>query len=109
VRGLVVVYYLSVAMLLQWSHPLGLFVAIAVYVISFSLHFRTRYYWATVLVMLAALGYALTSSGERLSGELLLFAALGALAIAYLQTFITAAYDIRRAGTILGESRAAHP
>lgn len=109
VRGLVVVYYLSVAMLLQWSHPLGLFVAIAVYVISFSLHFRTRYYWATVVVMLAALGYALASSVERLSGELLFYAALGALAIAYLQTFITAAYDIRRAGTILGESRAAHP
>jgi 1-acyl-sn-glycerol-3-phosphate acyltransferase len=109
VRGLVVVYYLSVAMLLQWSHPLGLFVAIAVYVISFSLHFRTRYHWATVLVMLAALGYAFVSSNETLSSELLFFAALGALAIAYLQTFIKAAYDIRRAGTIISESQAAHP
>ncbi len=100
VRGLVAVYYLSLAMLLNWSEPLGLFVAISVFIVSFSLYFRTLYYPATALVTLAALGFALgTSTG--LNWNLLYFATLGLLAIAYLQTFVTAAYDIRRSGNML--------
>jgi 1-acyl-sn-glycerol-3-phosphate acyltransferase len=99
VRGLVLVYYLSIALLLQWPHPSGLFVAISAFIIAFSLWFRTIYYWATVAVILIALGIALfTTSEVRL--VLLIFAALGVAAIGYLQTFISAAYDIRKAGSI---------
>jgi 1-acyl-sn-glycerol-3-phosphate acyltransferase len=99
VRGLVLVYYLSIAMLLQWSHPLGLFVAVSAFIIAFSLWARTIYYWATVAVMALALGIALLSASE-IKPILLAFAALGVAAIGYLQTFISAAYDIRKAGSI---------
>lgn len=99
VRGLVLVYYLSIAMLLQWPHSLGVYVAVSAFIIAFSLWSRTIYYWATVAVMAIALGIALFLISEiRLS--LLAFAALGVFAIGYLQTFINAAYDIRKAGNI---------
>lgn len=99
VRGLVLVYYLSIALLLQWPQPLGLFVAISAFILGFSLWFRTLYYWATVAVMMIALSYALFTTGQIRPG-LLTFAALGLAAIAYLQSFIHAAYDIRKAGSI---------
>jgi 1-acyl-sn-glycerol-3-phosphate acyltransferase len=99
VRGLVLVYYLSIALLLQWSHSLGVFVAIGAFILSFSLWFRTIYYWVTVTVMVIALSLALFSTGQ-IHPVLLTFAALGLAAIAYLQSFIHAAYDIRKAGSI---------
>jgi 1-acyl-sn-glycerol-3-phosphate acyltransferase len=99
VRGLVLVYYLSIALLLQWPHPSGLFVAVSAFIIAFSLWFRTIYYWATVAVIAIALGIALFTTSE-VRPVLLIFAALGVAAIAYLQTFISAAYDIRKAGSI---------
>jgi hypothetical protein len=50
-------------------------------------------------VMALALGIALLSASE-IKPILLAFAALGVAAIGYLQTFISAAYDIRKAGSI---------
>ena len=104
VRGLVAVYYLSLALLLHWSHPLGLFVAISIYLIAFSLYFQTLYYPITGIVALGALGFVL-GTGTTWNWSLWSYAVLGVLAIAYLQTFITAAYDIRRAGNIIGDIR----
>ncbi|GEM_PF-620558 len=99
VRGLVASYYFSLALMLGWPHPLGTFIAVASFIIVFSLWQRTIYYPATVAVMAAAIAVSiyLTHSASR---ELILFTALGALVLAYLQTFVGAAYDIRRAGSI---------
>jgi 1-acyl-sn-glycerol-3-phosphate acyltransferase len=99
VRGLVLVYYLSIALLLQWPQSLGLFVAIGAFILGFSLWFRTIYYWATIAVLMIAMGLALISTG-KIHPILLTYAALGVVAIAYLQSFIHAAYDIRKAGSI---------
>jgi hypothetical protein len=99
VRGLALVYYLSIAMLLLWPNPLGLFVAISFFIITFSLWYRTIYYWATIAVMAIALTFALGSTSE-IRVILLAYVALGAATIGYLQTFINAAYDIRKAGSI---------
>lgn len=99
VRGLVLVYYLSMVMLLFWPVGLGLFVAVSAFIIAFSLWYRTIYYWATIAVMFIALSIALLSTGD-LKPVLLAFAGLGVAAIAYLQSFINAAYDIRKAGSI---------
>jgi 1-acyl-sn-glycerol-3-phosphate acyltransferase len=99
VRGLVASYYFSLALMLGWPHPLGTFISVASFVIVFSLRERTVYYPATVTVMIAAIGVAIyfTHSASR---ELIFFAALGALVLGYLQTFVGAAYDIRRAGNV---------
>ncbi|MEW6207705.1 MAG: lysophospholipid acyltransferase family protein [Acidobacteriota bacterium] len=99
VRGIVVAYYFSLLFLLGWPHTMGTFISVASFIILFSLRERTVYYPATVAVMTAATAVAiyLTRSASR---ELILFAALGALTIAYLQTFVGAAYDIRRAGNV---------
>ncbi len=99
VRGLALVYYLSIVMLLLWPNPLGLFVAVISFIITFSLWYRTIYYWATIAVMIIALAIGLIPSRE-IEFILLAYVALGAVTIGYLQTFINAAYDIRKAGSI---------
>lgn len=98
VRGLVVVYFLSLVLLLQWAAALGVFVALTVFIIAFSIWHQTLYYRLTVAVLSLSLLFALYQSATR-SPILLLFAALGVAAIAYLQTFVNAAYDIRKAGS----------
>lgn len=99
VRGLALVYYLSIAMLLQFPNRLGLLVGVLSFIIAFSLWYRTIYYWATIGVMTIALAIALFSTSE-ISPILLAYLALGVATIGYLQTFINAAYDIRKAGSI---------
>ncbi|MEW6131178.1 MAG: lysophospholipid acyltransferase family protein [Acidobacteriota bacterium] len=99
VRGLVAVYYLSVAMLLNWSNGLGMFTSLTVFIIAFCFWFRTIYYQATVTVLSLSLAFALLSS-KQTDWQLLSYAALGIAIIGYLQTFISAAYDIRRQGTV---------
>jgi 1-acyl-sn-glycerol-3-phosphate acyltransferase len=99
VRGLTLVYYLSMAMLLQWPNRLGLFVAVLSFIITFSLWYRTIYYQATIAVMAIAIAFALLTTRE--TGLILLaYVALGVATIGYLQSFINAAYDIRKAGSI---------
>jgi hypothetical protein len=99
VRGLVLVYYLSIALLLQWPVSTGLFVSVSAFVIAFNLWYRTIFYWASMVVMLLALSYVLLTTGEFRPG-LFAFLTLGIASIAYLQSFINAAYDIRKAGSI---------
>jgi 1-acyl-sn-glycerol-3-phosphate acyltransferase len=99
VRGLVLVYYLSIALLLQWPVSTGLFVSVSAFVIAFNLWYRTIFYWASMVVMLMALSYVLLTTGEFRPG-LFAFLTLGIASIAYLQSFINAAYDIRKAGSI---------
>jgi 1-acyl-sn-glycerol-3-phosphate acyltransferase len=99
VRGLTLVYYLSLVLLLFFPTSLGVFVAVIAFIIAFSIWYRTIYYWATVAVMLAVEAIALLTSSE-VRPILWLFCGLGVSTIGYLQTFINAAYDIRKAGSI---------
>ena len=99
VRGLVVVYYISMLFLLIWPEPPGMFVSVAVFILAFSIWYRTLSYRITALVFSLSLSYVLYQSDRR-SPVLFLFAGLGVAAIAYLQTFINAAYDIRKNGLI---------
>jgi hypothetical protein len=97
VRGLVVVYYLSLALMLIWPHPLGLMAATLSFIAVFSLRYRTRYYALTILVMLGLMVGAAGLTGT-MNRALLPYLALGLIALVYIQTFVSVAYDIRKAG-----------
>jgi 1-acyl-sn-glycerol-3-phosphate acyltransferase len=99
VRGLVTVYYFSLALQLRWPHALGLFIAIVGFVIIFSLWYKTFYYRLTVTVMLGMMAMAMILK-DSLSVSLLYYTALAAAALGYIQTFVAVAYDIRRAGNV---------
>jgi 1-acyl-sn-glycerol-3-phosphate acyltransferase len=98
VRGLVVVYYVSLALMLNWPEPMGPFFALLGFVILFSVWYRVVGYRVTVpiLVTVTAIGVYATRPGMTV----LIFILLAAVALVYIQTFITAAYDIRKAATI---------
>jgi 1-acyl-sn-glycerol-3-phosphate acyltransferase len=99
VRGLVVVYYFSLALQLRWPHALGGFVALLSFIIIFSLRYKTVYYQITVALMLIA-AVAATILKETLTLPLLFYVALAVATLGYIQTFVGAAYDIRRAGNV---------
>jgi 1-acyl-sn-glycerol-3-phosphate acyltransferase len=99
VRGLVVSYYFSLALLLGLPHPLGTMTAVLSFILIFCLYFRVTFFRWTVIgvgTVLAA-SLALTTT-PRLA--LLPFTALAFGVLAYLQTFSSIAYDIRRAGDV---------
>jgi len=99
VRGLVVVYYFSLALELRWPHALGVFVALLCFIIVFSLRYKTVYYQATIALMLIAVMMAIILKGA-FTLSLLFYAALAVAALGYIQTFVAVAYDIRRAGNV---------
>jgi 1-acyl-sn-glycerol-3-phosphate acyltransferase len=99
VRGLVVVYYCSLALMLGWAEPLGVFVAALGFIALFALWHRTVYHRVTAGVMLASLAAALFFKGPA-GLALLAYAALAVVALGYLQTFVRVAYDIRKAGQV---------
>jgi 1-acyl-sn-glycerol-3-phosphate acyltransferase len=102
VRGLVVSYYFSLAMSLAWPHPLGTLTAVLSFITIFCWHFRVLYYHWTVAGMLGVLAASCYFS-QAPFWTLLPFIALAFGVLAYLQTFITIAYDIRRAGNVAEE------
>ena len=99
VRGIVVSYYFSLALLLGWPHPLGTLTAVLGFIACFALWFRVVFRWwmAAVMALTIALTVWLTDAARL---PLLLYAALAVAAVAYLQSFVTFAYDIRRAGDV---------
>lgn len=99
VRGLVVSYYFSLALLLAWPHPLGTLTAVLGFIVLFCWRNRVVFYRWTVLVGLAVLAFAIVQTTAP-RGPLLIFAALALCVLAYLQTFTSIAYDIRRAGNV---------
>ncbi len=103
VRGLVVVYYFSLALLLGLPHRLGVFIAILSFIVIFSVWYRTNFHVATVVVMLLAIatGIFITKLFDLM---LLAYVALAVAAVVYLQTFVNAAYDIRKAGEVSMQS-----
>jgi 1-acyl-sn-glycerol-3-phosphate acyltransferase len=99
VRGLVVVYYFSLALELRWPHELGVFVALLGFIIVFSLWYKTVYYQVTAALMLIVIIVAIIMKAS-LTLPLLYYAALAVAALGYIQTFVAVAYDIRRAGNV---------
>jgi len=99
VRGLVVVYYFSLALLLRWPQSVGMFVAALGFIAIFSVVYKTIYYPLTVGVMLLLIAVAVVLTGSY-TRSLLVYPALSLLTLGYLQMFIKVAYDIRRAGNV---------
>jgi len=99
VRGVVVSYYFSLALALALAHGLGTLVAVLCFIAIFVLWYRVIYRKLIAAVMLASVASAVSLSGEP-RAPLLIYAALSLAAIVYLQTFVTIAYDIRKAGNV---------
>jgi hypothetical protein len=99
VRGVVVSYYFSVAVLLALPHGLGTLVAVLGFIAIFVLWGQVIYRKLIAAVMFAAVALAVGFSYEP-RAPLLIYAALPFLTMLYLQTFITIAYDIRKAGNV---------
>ena len=103
VRGVVIVYYFSLALQLGWPHPLGILVATLGFIAIFSIWYRTNFYRTTVAVTLSAIAMAIFLT-RAFDIRLLAYAGLALAAVGYLQTFVSAAYDIRKAGEVSAQS-----
>lgn len=99
VRGLVASYYFSMLLMLFQPHGLGTLVTVLGFIIVFVLWFKVIYRWWIAVFMLAVIGAAIWQS-ELPGTPLLAYGALAVAMIAYLQTFVSFAYDIRRAGDV---------
>jgi len=99
VRGIVVSYYVSLAISLALPHGIGTLVAVLCFIAIFAIWYQTPYRRPVVAVMLVSVASAIIMSGEPRS-PLLIYAALPLLTILYLETFVTIAYDIRKAGNV---------
>jgi 1-acyl-sn-glycerol-3-phosphate acyltransferase len=99
VRGVVASYYFSLAISLALPHGLGTLVAVLAFIAIFVLWQEVIYRKLIAAVMLASVALAVGLSDES-RATLLVYAALPLATIAYLQTFVTIAYDIRKAGNV---------
>lgn len=99
VRGLVTTYYLSLALMLFLPNPLGIMVSTLVFITIFVFWYQVIYKWWIAITMSLVITLALLF-GEATDKWLLLYALFGVVVNAYLQSFISIAYDIRRAGNI---------
>jgi len=99
VRGLVASYYFSMVLMLGWPHGLGTLVTVLGFIAIFALWLRVIYRWLIAAVMLAVIAAAVWLT-ESPGTPLLAYATLAVAMIAYLQTFVSFAYDIRRAGDV---------
>lgn len=99
VRGSVASYYFSLALQLFRPHPLGTLVTVLVFITIFVFWYQVIYRWSIAVAMCTVLALALSLSDE-VKPPLLIYAALALSVNAYLQTFISIAYDIRKAGNV---------
>jgi 1-acyl-sn-glycerol-3-phosphate acyltransferase len=99
VRGIVASYYFSLAIQLALPHGLGTLIAVLGFIAIFVLWSRVIYRWLIAAVMCAVIALAVWLTDEARS-PLAIYAALSLATIAYLQTFVTIAYDIRQAGNV---------
>lgn len=99
VRGVVASYYFSLAISLALPHSLGALVAVLCFIAIFVLWYRVIYGKLIAAVMLVSVASAVGLSGAPRT-PLLIYVALSFATIIYLQTFITVAYDIRKAGNV---------
>lgn len=99
VRGIVASYYFSMALLLGWPQGLGTLTAVLGFIAIFALWFKIIYRWWIATAMMVTITTAIwLSHSARLM--LVIYAALALATIAYLQTFSSIAYDIRKAGDV---------
>ncbi|MDX2029623.1 MAG: lysophospholipid acyltransferase family protein [Blastocatellia bacterium] len=99
VRGVVTSYYVSLALQLWRPHGLGTLVAVLGFVALFALWFRVIFRGWIAAAMIAIIGGAIAwRSSPALPSWV--YPALSAATILYLQSFISIAYDIRRAGNV---------
>jgi 1-acyl-sn-glycerol-3-phosphate acyltransferase len=99
VRGIVTSYYFSLALLLGWPHPVGTLVVVLGFIACFAGWYRVIYWRWIVSAMGAAIALAVWTTATPRS-PLLVYLALAGATVAYLQTFTTIAYDIRKAGNV---------
>ncbi len=99
VRGLVVVYYLTLALELRWPASIALNVSLLVYQIAFAVWFRVGFWKIIVMVLTGVLAVSVWAASV-VSNSLLIYAALGIAAVLYLHTFVSVAYDIRKTATV---------
>lgn len=99
VRGLVASYYFSMVLMLGWPHGLGTLVTVLGFIAIFVLWFEVIYRWLIASVMLAVIIAAIWLT-ELPRMTLIIYGALAFAMIAYLQTFVSFAYDIRKAGDV---------
>lgn len=99
VRGIVASYYFSLAISLALPHSLGTLVAVLGFIAIFVLWNRVIYRKLIAAVMLAVIALAVwLTEGAR--SQLVIYGGLAFVTIAYLQTFVAIAYDIRKAGNV---------
>ena len=99
VRGVVASYYYSMLLQIWRPHGLGTLVAVLGMIAIFVFWYRVIYRWWIAAATVAAIAAAVWMSRPSLL-PLLAYAALALGVIVYLQTFITIAYDIRKAGNV---------
>ncbi|MBO0862479.1 MAG: 1-acyl-sn-glycerol-3-phosphate acyltransferase [Chloracidobacterium sp.] len=99
VRGVVVSYYFSLAVSLELPHGLGTLVSVLGFIAIFVLWQKVIYKKLIAAVSLMMILLAVGLSGEP-RAPLMIYAALPFLTLVYLQTFISTAYDIRKAGNV---------
>jgi 1-acyl-sn-glycerol-3-phosphate acyltransferase len=99
VRGVVTVYYLTLALQLQWPASTALNVSLLVYQIAFAVWFRVGFWKIIALVLTGVLAVNVWAASV-VSNSLLIYAALGIGAVLYLHTFVSVAYDIRKTATV---------
>lgn len=100
VRGLVVVYYLALALALAWPHPRGVMVGVLTFILAFAFWFSIAFRWGIAAVVGGLLVFGISGAPAWV---LAIYVALAVGALFYLQTFISFAYDIRREGAIAEE------
>ncbi len=99
VRGVVASYYYSMLLQVWRPHGLGTLVAVLGMIAIFVFWYRVIYRWWIAAAMVASIATAVWMSNASIL-PLLVYAALALGVIVYLQTFITIAYDIRKAGNV---------
>ena len=99
VRGLVVAYYVSLALLLRWPNHLGTMVAVLGFTAAFTVREKIVAYRVVASAMVVVLIAAIWIS-QKPDRSLIYFATLGLLTLGYVETFMTVAYDIRKAGQL---------
>jgi len=99
VRGIVASYYFSMALLIGWPQSLGTMVAVLGFIAIFVFWFQIIYRWWIAATMIVTIGTAIWLSAYAGPG-LAIYFGLAFATIAYLQTFASIAYDIRKAGDV---------
>ena len=99
VRGIVTGYYFSLLFELGWPDETGTFVTLLVFILVFVFWYKVIYRWLIGLAAVVVIAIGIWMTG-KIGTPFLVYSALAVGVNAYLQTFTSIAYDIRRAGNV---------